>query len=399
MRSFDLFETLCAARNKAGEDEIEDHFGIAENCAKVQPGDIVVSEYEDYRRDKARKILDNVGLQDTKLITTEDGKSKGTIWASLPDVTEHLDDNSYVLSKLPRTIQGIQTTLHDFTANEKYLLPNFPGLAKAMREARLRTSHPQFRELQLAQIESNFPMLYLASLLLHKRLTDETVLMSSRDCYLWLQLMQFIGAKTNAKYRPEYFLTSRICREFPSVEYIEFVKTSLRHAVIVDLTGTGRSLSLLLQRVGRPDVPVYLLVQYDRRYMEQAYGAVQLGNITALTKNGHANLERANLAPHAMYDNSGSYNPLGIDWENKLEILVQEYAFQICIDALDQYPLDLEATEDQIQAALQQTFKWIRSYDKAWDFASQFLRDEDDAVMARLKVMKPWECLTNKPSY
>jgi hypothetical protein len=51
-------------------------------------------------------------------------------------------------------------------------------------------------------------MLYFASLLLHKQLTDETVLMSSRDCYLWCKLMEVFEDKTEAKYMIEYFFTS-----------------------------------------------------------------------------------------------------------------------------------------------------------------------------------------------
>ena len=398
MKSFDLFRTLTFARNgQPGEDTVESHYPIAENVAKVQSGDIVVSEYEDYRRDKARAILSNIGLPNTQLITTEDGKTTGHIWPHLKsqgyDITEHTGDNQLqdVLGPQKHGIKGTHVTQHNFTKNESALLPIFPNLANAMRKARLTTWHPDplQRQRQLLQIEANFPLLFCASLLLNRQLKDETVLMSSRDCFLWKSVMAFLKDRTDAKYKIEYFYTSRLCREFPSKSYLEYVSQLLTNAVVVDLCGTGRSLSLLLQRVAKPDTPIYFITQYSRHFMEQAYGPAKLGDIKTFIPNLQgANLERANLAQHAMVSEAGltDFNPCNIYWQMP-EITAQHEAFDTCIGAAHWYPLDLEATDQQLQGAIQVCCQWIREYDSCMEFATKFLKDEDVAVMARLKEL------------
>jgi hypothetical protein len=162
------------------------------------------------------------------------------------------------------------------------------------------------------------------------------------------------------------------------------------NAVVVDIAGTGRSLSRLLERTAYPQTPIYLLYQYNQRYMEQAYGPARLGKITPFvpTING-ANIERANMAPHAMVDGDGNstWNPCGVPWTSMPEIAVQVEAFGVAVDAARFYQLDLEATEKQLQNTILLCCKWIREYDSCMEFATKFLKDEDKAVMARLKEL------------
>jgi hypothetical protein len=399
MRSFDLFGTLIAgAATNIPDGDQEHHFPIAENIAKVQPGDIVVSDY--YDEAKALRLLRDVAGLTNRLIVSEDGKRSGRIWRLLPGVTEHLGDNQHsdVDSPTRAGIKGIRTDLAKWSKNENALLNVLPNLAKTMRATRLRTwdADPLQRQRQLLQIQANYPLLYCASLLLHRQLKDETVLMSSRDCYLWTSLLFWIAQQTNAKYRPTYWYTSRLCRESPSPAYLEGLAELLTNAVIVDVAGTGRSLSRLLDRVGKPDTPIYLLYQYNQRFMEQAYGPAKLGNIKTFLPNIQgANLERANMARHAMILDSTQdnkpitvFNPCNIDWLSMPEIKVQHEAFGFCLDAARFYPLDLEATDKQLQDAMFTCCGWIREYDLAMAFATKFLKDEDAAVMQRLKCAK-----------
>jgi hypothetical protein len=137
MKRYDAWDTLIARRSiKDIHSEEGNIIPIAENIAKVGPDDIIVSDY--YNENLLKQIILDIGLKN-RLIVTEDGKNTGRIWSLLPGVTEHLDDNGIVLSKLPKMIKPVLTDLSTFTKNEASLLPVFPGLAKTMREARLRT--------------------------------------------------------------------------------------------------------------------------------------------------------------------------------------------------------------------------------------------------------------------
>jgi hypothetical protein len=398
VKSFDAWDTLIARRSVADQhNETGNVFPIAENVAKVEPGDIITSDY--YDEDLLKQLIPAVTGLTNRVIVTEDGKISGRIWKLLPGVTEHLDDNVNVLRKVHEAgIVRRLTTLSDFTKNEAALMSVFPNLAKTMREARLSTWHadPLQRQRQLAQIEANFPMLYLASLLLQKQLTDQTVLMSSRDCLAWFVLQSLIAARTGAKYQVKYFFTSRVARAFPSPAYLAAVNELLPNSVIVDLCGTGWSLSRLLERTSYPNTPIWFLLRYNYKPLEQEYqriGRINLLNINELTQTSlHPNLERINLADHPMtvdiHDGKPEvWNPCNIDWQMP-EIKVQQEAFGSCLRAAEYYPLHLDATEQQIQDALEQTFKWIGEYEPALAFATKFLQDEDRAVMKELECRK-----------
>jgi len=397
MKSFDLFNTLVASEAQPCGDQNR-HFPIAENIAKVKPGDIIISDF--YDEAKARHILTDVCGLSNQLVVTEAGKLTGRIWAALPGITEHLGDmqQSDVNSANQHGICGTLTTLADHTKTEGDILPTLPGLARAMREARLVTwdVDPMQRQRQIAQIESNFPILYCAALLLHKQLTTETVLFSSRDCYAWFRVQELIQTLTGAIYNVRYFLTSRLCRAFPSPAYLAGVNKLLANAVIVDLCGTGWSLTRLLERSSRAETPVVLLVKYDIPSLDRVYQ--QMGstrgpvNIRSLVPTKHgANLERANMADHAMVlDASGEdpqyFNPCNIDWKMP-EIQAQHHAIGACLEALRHYGLDLDASEEGLQRVIETSCKKMEKYDEAFAFANEFLRSEDKAVMAKLKEL------------
>ena len=350
MHSWDLFRTLTHARDsRAGEAPVEDHYPIAENIAKVQTGDIVVSEY--HTSSKAREILDRVGLPDTKLIVTETGKTDGTIWRQLKaqgyDIAKHTGDN-YLADVANPSKCGIPATLvvqHELTNLEKAC----GSLGNVMREARLVTwnDNPTIRGLQLHQIERNFPFLYKVAHLLHDRMTEggfTRLLLCARDCFNLFNLMRVLFFRE--RYEIEYFFNSRLTRYRPSSTYSEYAKERLGgKTLVVDLNGSGNSL----------------------RYMTEMLGGTPLlvcgfGNAVPFLVTGGLR-ETSNLAPHAMVADvvldcqvgpcwSPVYtNPTNQNWQ-KDEIAAMTFAFDACLTCLNNYPA--AAPEYTLDYALRQ---------------------------------------------
>jgi hypothetical protein len=88
-------------------------------------------------------------------------------------------------------IKGILSTLHKLTEPEQYLVDQgLPQLAHVCREARLSTYSAPYRGIEILQADYNFPVLFLASIVLNREYPNHTLLMSSRDCYMWQKLMQ-----------------------------------------------------------------------------------------------------------------------------------------------------------------------------------------------------------------
>jgi hypothetical protein len=321
MRTFDLFNTLTTSRynTNAGEVPVEQHIPIAENIAKVQPGDIIVSDY--HTPEKAQRILTEVCHLSNQLICTEDGKATGKVWQSVKS-EHHLGDNIHTDFNSPRShgIPADLTTLWQLTEREKAC----GDLGWAMREARLTTWHadPAIRALQLHQIERNFPFLLKVAHLLDAKMKAEgftRLLLCSRDCYLLHQLMARLFA---GSYEIEYFYTSRLTRYRPDGRYATYAKDKLAgNTLIVDMNGSGNSLKYLTDMFGGTPLLV-----------------CGFGNAVPFLVAGGIR-ETSNLAPHAMVWGINLYaegewepvfvNPAGIDWE-KPEILESHKAFMAC---------------------------------------------------------------------
>ena len=255
MNSWDLFRTLCQARNgNAGEAPIEEHYPIAENVANVQQGDIIVSEY--YDPEKATRIVREVCGLDNQVFITKNGKTDGSVWLSLPEKpSHHTGDNMHcdVLKPSEYGIQTTKVTQHQFTPTETDIInrDNFE-LSKVMREARLTTwsDDPTLRGLQLHQIERNFPFLLKVAHVLHKRMIDggyTRMLLCSRDCYLLYHLMRSLFPEQDIR----YFFNSRLTRYRPTDSYAEYARSMIGDkTLIVDMNGSGNSLKYFTDRFG-----------------------------------------------------------------------------------------------------------------------------------------------------
>ena len=255
MDSWDLFRTLCHARNgNAGEAPIEEHYPIAENVVKVRPDDIIVSEY--YDPEKATRIVREVCGLANQVVVTDSGKTDGSVWLSLPDKpTRHTGDNVHCDVVTPRE-HGIQTTQveqHEYTPTEReFINQGDIALANVMREARMATwnDDPTLRGLQLHQIERNFPFLLKAAHVLHKRMIDggyTRLLLCSRDCHLLNQLMQLLFPERDIR----YFYSSRLTRYRPSDSYAKYARNLIgSKTLIVDMNGSGNSLKYFTDKFG-----------------------------------------------------------------------------------------------------------------------------------------------------
>ncbi len=338
MNSFDLFDTLVACRNadRAGE-HLDELFPIAETVAQVKTGDIIVSDY--YNVPDAARAYSLTGLAN-ELVVTDGGKADGSVWPSVKarGVSVHRGDNSHCDVDQP-TKHGIGAeliTVSNLTSDEQAV----GSLGLAMREARLRTWHPRCRNLQLIQIEYNFPILVHASLALHElavKLGVKHLLMSARDCFLWQDLMRDIRERLGGTYEIEYFPGSRVVRNNPSPRYMhELNKRLAEGAIIVDVGGTGKSIARLVKRSEFPNTPGFLITRYPWSNLD-GYPAIDTSNVHSLAEVNDDVHERANSADHGMPLDWDVIHPN--DFWKKEEFVVMRAAFDAARAALRLQPL------------------------------------------------------------
>lgn len=335
MNSFDFYDTLVARRTikdslLKGQDEIDNLIPIKENIIRVQKNDIIISDY-DYPAIVERGAKEICNLSNLVYVT-QDGKLTGEIWKALkPDV--HTGDNPHsdVLTPSNAGIKTILVTTAQPTASEN-LLRN-TSIHSVIREQRLRTYNPKLRDIELLQIEINFPLLFLASILLHNKMESEgltRVLMSSRDCFLWTRLQEKVCKILGGKYDVHYFYTSRIARNEPSEPYLRYVNNVLTDtSLVVDLCGYGHSLPRLIARTDYPLSPILLMGKYTHPELNHCERMVHISE---------SYIERLNLARHPQVvdfnDGPVYHNPAMIDWEGSERIKVAHDTFLGMVDLL-----------------------------------------------------------------
>jgi len=134
------------------------------------------------------------------------------------------------------------------------------GLAELIRAARLRivTSDPLARKLQWVQTQYNFPMLWLASIALHRHAAQRAppiaVLqprLPSVACALLRSLSRRLG---------RVFFHQPSVRTDPSPAYRDYARGLLSSgSTLIDICGTGWSSAQLLQTLDLPDRALYFL--------------------------------------------------------------------------------------------------------------------------------------------
>jgi hypothetical protein len=354
VNSWDLFDTLVGARDitrRCGDQPEGSHFPIAQNIRLVLADDIVISDY--YDDAKARRILTHVAKLDNTLYVGDQIKATGRIWADVR-IQHHTGDRLYEIQSAWRA--GVKATLVNLarlTPFERTLYEaGFRGLALTIREARLVTYNAKYRALELFQIQANFPFLFLASLLLHRRISSlhlDRLLMCSRDACLWHSLQREVcNLHDDPNYEVLYFYSSRITRYLPSQSVLEYTRGMVNEStMIVDLCGSGRSLRRFIGNLPiRPALRLVVgYVRSDRGLFCRVPYEIEWQGTTAV--------ELANLAKHPMVGDierrsDGTFspvflNPTGIDWAGVPEICAMHSAFEIALSIMRNY----DFTSDQ----------------------------------------------------
>lgn len=374
MNTWDFFDTLIARRcvepftdycDPQMEREAREFIPIRENIMQVLEDDIIVSDMylpHEFLLAQCKKVT---GLQN-EFIVGNNIKGSGAAWADLRkrglNPVAHFDDARYCLEAAEHArLVPIECRQSDLTAVEKEIRPTFPGFAKAMREARLGTFNAGFRDLELLQIQDNAAMFFFASIRLHRRMKGlRQVLMSSRNCCLWMKMQRAVRDLLGGKYNIEYFYTSRDARINGGITYLQYVNGLLMlPSLIVDVAGTGATIPMLLKRTMLPDTPWLLLCHYEseRRPAE------------AFIDGGTNLVERANLALHAKVVSTSSEgapvyaNASNIGWASMTTTLVQHAAFDAVLSAMKHYDfsVDLTASDESVQSALEASHMRLES--------------------------------------
>ena len=304
--SWDLFDTLVAAPDPTRPAGDQDrHFPIAENIAKVQPDDIIVSDY--YDREKAERIVREVCGLSNQLYVSEDGKSTGSIWSTIPVKPEHHTGDhpiTDILSAQRAGISATQTTIASQTSAERAFSKE---ISAVLREARLSTWNPDvtLRGLQLHQIERNFPFLLKVAFELDKVAKNFTrLLLCSRDCYLLTLLMKTLFPQRDIR----YFYNSRLTRYRPTARYRTYAKSEIQDkTLIVDMCGTGNSLKFFCEKFG--GTPLLVVSSYK--------------HVPSLVRGGIR--ETSNPAPHVTVTDAP---PITYTTDPQIWTMVE--AFSVC---------------------------------------------------------------------
>jgi hypothetical protein len=251
-------------------------FPIAQHCAEFAAGDIVVSDMYLPGAFLQELVSETCRLPASRLFVSAEGKRNGTIWPTVRRTctpAEHLGDNEVtdVRSARAAGIPARLTTVARRTAIEVDLAAaGYEPLANLVREARLRiwASDETQRHVQRLQIETNFPLLFVATLHLVAVAAQHgwrRILFSGRDCFLWAELYRALAPLLGAAPSASYFHSSRLVRFHPSVDYIAYIASLCggEPSVMVDICGTGWSLNRLAERIPEPAPAIFLVHHAD----------------------------------------------------------------------------------------------------------------------------------------
>jgi FkbM family methyltransferase len=308
----DVRDSVLAAEIEA---ELEAVIPIAENLAHVRDGDVAVSDM--YLSEQViRSLLKKAGLtKEIAVVVSSHGKRSGEVWPFLLadyQIEQHLGDNHVTDIQSPARfgITSRHTALSTPDYVEAWLLNlGLRDLAQIIRHGRLALwdADPTVRQLQVIQTSLNFPLLVISSIVLARFAAAnsiDNVLFCSRDCNLWTDVFRLVAGKMGVQANARYFYTSRQARMAASPSYMRYAAEMLKGtSAVVDVCGTGWSLSHLLQRLGST-APIYLLHQLppraDYEAMRPTPEGIAIHAVVPPGATGVANnyLEMANYADH-----------------------------------------------------------------------------------------------------
>ena len=351
-----------ADRLRAIELAVEEEciYPISEIVSLLRPDDAIVSDMY-LSEDELRLILRrSCNINPKKLYVSSHGKRSGRIWSHVKSngpISEHIGDNE-VTDGASAKAAGIKvrlTSLSKRTAIEAEIADlGYPCLSNLVREARLTTCsvEPAFRIAQLAQIEVNFPLLFLATAHLLRCAQEagwDNILFSARDCFLWSKLYDILRRLLPVTPPAAYFYTGRSSRAHPSADYLDYfarIRTGQRN-VVADLCGTGWSLSRLIEQSTGPSTEIFLLHHIHLPELVNSYaahghleGGINVRSLVRRAPSGGDNdvLEDLNRALHPAVDDvrriDGMLTPVfsSIGYERDAVALIRTHheAFSTC---------------------------------------------------------------------
>lgn len=246
------------------EEEWEQLFPISEVVARVNPDDIIISDMYLPLPFIERVVREKCGL-DNQIYLSNYGKHSRTIWPGILEryrLRGHFGDNiqADIISPAAFDIPVNLVSISKWDKSEEALHnAGLPQYAHAARETRLQTFHrdPRIHHALRAQIAINIPLMVLGALWVkhcaQKHKADK-ILMASRDCNLWHELVASRHFARCGMPASSYVQISRTVCHNESVEYEAYLQSKLGHrSLLVDMVGTGNSLATIIERMGRRD--------------------------------------------------------------------------------------------------------------------------------------------------
>jgi len=235
---------------------------IANNVRRLDPESVLITDMY-LPPDIIRMFLDKAGIStELPIVQTSHGKRSGRVWSALSRSgfdCQHLGDNDHsdfqtcLASGMKPEIQKDAEP----TPAERYLHDKgLPLLAASLRSVRLMTYSADVPAWQRRLFFGlNLPVLITFAAVIRQFALNEglaKVLFASRDCFYLKQVFDALNKVAGSPAPASiYWFTSRIARTAGSVSYLDYCRSLLQErAAIVDLCGTGASLSRLLADLG-----------------------------------------------------------------------------------------------------------------------------------------------------
>jgi glycosyltransferase involved in cell wall biosynthesis len=312
-------------------------FPIAQHCSEFKPDeDAIVSDTYLPKEFLEAILVGTCNIRPRLFYLPAHGKRNVSVWRNLEQnmrIVEHVGDQP-VTDLQSAEAAGVPVRLTTVARRTKieqeFASSGLASLSNLIREGRLTTwaNDPVARRAQTMQIEINFPLLFLATLQLRNLAVTrrwDNILMSGRDCYLWHRLYQKMAPLLPGAPPASYFYSSRVTRAHPSASYLAYfdrLRVGQRN-VIVDLCGTGWSLSRLIEQAEGPETEVFLLHKIDMPHLTREYekfgsltGRIKIESVVARPPVAADNdvLEDLNCAPHDMVidveETNGGFAPV-----------------------------------------------------------------------------------------
>jgi hypothetical protein len=242
--------------------EWDNIYPIRDVCALVRHRDIIISDMYLPLSFIREVVTKKCGLGENEIILSNYGKHLGVVWPRLLeryDILRHFGDNLHgdIASPMKSGVEGRHVTISSWSGAETILVElGLRPFALALREVRLTSFdvNPKLRAAQAAQVEFNLPFLLIASLYLIAKAKErqaDTLLLCARDCNLLAPMLGAIARRGSSAPNVRYIAASRRLFYSGTPEYEAYFRGMMgRENLLVDIIGTGQSLSHMINSLG-----------------------------------------------------------------------------------------------------------------------------------------------------